>query len=151
MLRCLRKFESIEPPLLGAPGVCDAEGAEPAGEERGVTAPLDSSWGFAFAAAAGVLMLQGSQQALAGTQFMGLQPPADALGDLGDISTGFASVRRTASALNFEAFSFPFSSIFMLTNCIRAIHQVQVVYLSDAILSCPKFNCRLFYSSSSLS
>jgi hypothetical protein len=51
-----------------------------------------------LAAAAGVLMLQGSQQALAGTQFMGLQPPADALGDLGDISTGFASVRRTASA-----------------------------------------------------
>ncbi|KAM3329408.1 hypothetical protein ACQJBY_026464 [Aegilops geniculata] len=36
-------------------------------------------------------MIQGSQQALAGTQFMGLQPPADLLGDLGDISTGFAS------------------------------------------------------------
>jgi hypothetical protein len=71
------------------------KGAEPASEERG---PFDASWGFAFAA--GALVLQGSQQALAGTQFMGLQPPADALGDLGDISTGFASVRRTASALD---------------------------------------------------
>lgn len=92
MLRCLRKRDSIDPPLLGAPGVPDAERAEQAGEERGGTAPFDaSSWGYAFAAAAGVLMLQRSQQALAGTQFMGLQPPADALGDLGDISTGFAS------------------------------------------------------------
>jgi len=37
-----------------------------------------------------VLMLQGTQQAMAATQFGGLQP-ADVLGDLGDISTGFAS------------------------------------------------------------
>ncbi|KAM0880786.1 hypothetical protein ACQ4PT_033344 [Festuca glaucescens] len=91
VLRCLRKSDSGDPPLLGTPGVPDAKGAEPAGDERGGTAPFDESWGYAFAAAAGVLMLQGSQQALAGTQFMGLQPPADALGDLGDISTGFAS------------------------------------------------------------
>uniref|UniRef100_A0ACD5VFY5 Uncharacterized protein n=1 Tax=Avena sativa TaxID=4498 RepID=A0ACD5VFY5_AVESA len=87
VLRCLPKCESSDPPLLGAPGLPDAKGAESAGQEQGGIA----SWGFAFAAAAGVLMLQGSQQALAGTQFMGLQPPADALGDLGDISTGFAS------------------------------------------------------------
>uniref|UniRef100_A0ACD5VN34 Uncharacterized protein n=1 Tax=Avena sativa TaxID=4498 RepID=A0ACD5VN34_AVESA len=91
VLRCLPKCESSDPPLLGAPGLPDAKGAEPAGREQGGTAPSVASWGFAFAAAAGVLMLQGSQQALAGTQFMGLQPPADALGDLGDISTGFAS------------------------------------------------------------
>uniref|UniRef100_A0ACD5VYX6 Uncharacterized protein n=1 Tax=Avena sativa TaxID=4498 RepID=A0ACD5VYX6_AVESA len=87
VLRCFPKCESSDPPLLGAPGLPDAKGAESAGQEQGGIA----SWGFAFAAAAGVLMLQGSQQALAGTQFMGLQPPADALGDLGDISTGFAS------------------------------------------------------------
>jgi len=37
-------------------------------------------------------MLQGTQQAMAATQFGGLQP-ADVLGDLGDISTGFASVK----------------------------------------------------------
>jgi len=43
-------------------------------------------------------MLQGSQQALAAAQFAGLQP-ADVLGDLGDISTGFASVTTTISAL----------------------------------------------------
>jgi hypothetical protein len=43
-------------------------------------------------------MLQASQQALAATQFAGLQP-ADVLGDLGDVSTGFASVRTTASSL----------------------------------------------------
>lgn len=35
-------------------------------------------------------MLQGTQQAMAATQFGGLQP-ADVLGDLGDLSTGFAS------------------------------------------------------------
>ncbi|KAL6850288.1 hypothetical protein ACP4OV_020915 [Aristida adscensionis] len=68
-------------------------GREAAGaDRRGGTgaAPLDASCGLAFATAAGVLMLQGSQQALAATQFAGVQP-ADLLGDLGDISTGFAS------------------------------------------------------------
>jgi hypothetical protein len=61
--------------------------------------PLDtSSCGLAFATVAGLLVLQGTQQAVAATQFGGLQP-ADVLGDLGDISTGFASVKRTASAL----------------------------------------------------
>ncbi|KQK03345.1 GDT1-like protein 1, chloroplastic [Brachypodium distachyon] len=93
VLRCLVKSESGEPPLLRAPVVSDEKGAEaePPARDRGGTAPFDASCGFAFAAAAGVLILQGSQQALAGTQFMGLQPPADVLGDLGDISTGFAS------------------------------------------------------------
>jgi hypothetical protein len=42
-------------------------------------------------------MLQGSQQAFAATEFAGLLP-AGVLGDLGDISTGFASVRTPASA-----------------------------------------------------
>ncbi|KAM3329405.1 hypothetical protein ACQJBY_026464 [Aegilops geniculata] len=88
VLRCPAKRDPGEPPLqLGAPGVSDEREAEPAGRDSGGLAP----WGLAFAAAAGVLMIQGSQQALAGTQFMGLQPPADLLGDLGDISTGFAS------------------------------------------------------------
>ncbi|XP_052153776.1 GDT1-like protein 1, chloroplastic [Oryza glaberrima] len=71
----------------------DEEGPpEPAGQGRGggrAWPSLDaSSCGLALAAAAGVLMLQGSQQALAGTEFMGMQ---DVVGDLGDISTGFAS------------------------------------------------------------
>jgi hypothetical protein len=44
-----------------------------------------------------VLVLQGTQQAMAATQFGGLQL-ADVLGDLGDISTGFASVKITAYA-----------------------------------------------------
>lgn len=57
-----------------------------------------SSCGSALATVAGVLLLQGSQQALAATQFAGLQP-VDVLGDLGDISTGFASVTTTTSAL----------------------------------------------------
>lgn len=101
--------------------VSDEREAEPAGRDSGGLAPSDASWGLAFAAAAGVLMIQGSQQALAGTQFMGLQPPADLLGDLGDISTGFASVRRTASDLNLVL---PFISV----------KQVHVVYISDAVL-----------------
>uniref|UniRef100_A0A0E0MT80 Uncharacterized protein n=1 Tax=Oryza rufipogon TaxID=4529 RepID=A0A0E0MT80_ORYRU len=68
----------------------DEEGPpEPAGQGRGggrAWPSLDaSSGGLALAAAAGVLMLQGSQQALAGTEFMGMQ---DVVGDLGDISTG---------------------------------------------------------------
>ncbi|XBI63282.1 hypothetical protein VPH35_043734 [Triticum aestivum] len=93
VLRCPAKRDPGEaPPLLGAPVVCDErEAPEPAGTDSGGLAPSDPKWGLAFAAAAGVLMIQGSQQALAGTQFMGLQPPADLLGDLGDISTGFAS------------------------------------------------------------
>ncbi|XP_037412231.1 GDT1-like protein 1, chloroplastic isoform X2 [Triticum dicoccoides] len=92
VLRCLAKRDPGEPRLLRAPVVSDErEALEPAGRDSGGLAPSDSSWGLAFAAAAGVLMTQGSQQALAGTQFMGLQPPADLLGDLGDISTGFAS------------------------------------------------------------
>nr|BAJ97024.1 predicted protein [Hordeum vulgare subsp. vulgare] len=93
VLRCPAKRDPGEPPLLlGAPAVSDErEAPEPAVRDRGGLAPFEASRGLAFAAAAGALMIQGSQQALAGTQFMGLQPPADVLGDLGDISTGFAS------------------------------------------------------------
>ena len=72
--------------------------AEPVNGRGGFrAAPFDASCGLAFATVAGMLMLQGSQQALAATQFAGLQP-ADVLGELGDISTGFASVRGTAAA-----------------------------------------------------
>lgn len=74
--------------------------AEPVDGRGGFkAAPFDASCGLAFATVAGMLMIQGSQQALAATQLAGLQP-ADVLGDLGDISSGFASVRRTASALS---------------------------------------------------
>ena len=62
--------------------------------------PLDASCGLAFATVAGVLVLQGTQQAMAATQFGGLQP-ADVLGDLGDISTGFASVKITNGLCSF--------------------------------------------------
>ncbi|KAL6626987.1 hypothetical protein ACP70R_030713 [Stipagrostis hirtigluma subsp. patula] len=83
--RLLPKCDSRKPPPpLRLSGV---KAAEPAGRGGFVkAAPLDASCGLAFATVAGMLMLQGSQQALAATQFAGLQP-ADLLGDLGDIST----------------------------------------------------------------
>jgi hypothetical protein len=110
VLRCLPKCDSGKPPppppptppVGGGAGLSVRKAAEAAGRGRGgfrAVAPLDaSSCGLAFAAVAGLLVLQGTQQAVAATQFGGLQP-ADVLGDLGDISTGFASVKRTASAL----------------------------------------------------
>ncbi|XP_040378120.1 GDT1-like protein 1, chloroplastic isoform X2 [Oryza brachyantha] len=94
VVRCLpqRGPEKLAARGRGASDSDDEKGPEPASRRgRGGSAwPLDASCGYAFAAVAGVLMLQGTQQALAGTQFAGLQP-ADVLGDLGDISTGFAS------------------------------------------------------------
>ncbi|KAG8045727.1 hypothetical protein GUJ93_ZPchr0008g13050 [Zizania palustris] len=86
VLRCLPKWDSDK---LGT-RASQEMGAEPVRREPGRSGSLGASCGFAFAAVAGVLMLQGSQQALAATQFMGVQP-ADVLGDLGDITTGFAS------------------------------------------------------------
>ncbi|KAL5227143.1 hypothetical protein ABZP36_015408 [Zizania latifolia] len=86
VLRCLPNWDSDN---LGN-RASDEKGAEPISRGPGISRSLGASCGLAFAVVAGVLMLQGSQQALAGTQFMGLQP-ADVLGDLGDISTGFAS------------------------------------------------------------
>lgn len=131
------KSESGEPPLLRAPVVSDEKGAEaePPARDRGGTAPFDASCGFAFAAAAGVLILQGSQQALAGTQFMGLQPPADVLGDLGDISTGFASVRRTASTLSLKLLLFRLFPFLCKIKGTASVIQ-QVVHLSDATFVC---------------
>uniref|UniRef100_A0A0E0JFQ0 GDT1 family protein n=1 Tax=Oryza punctata TaxID=4537 RepID=A0A0E0JFQ0_ORYPU len=91
VVSCLPKWGSEK---LVVTRASDEEGPpEAAGRARGGRAwpSLDaSSCGFALAAVAGVLMLQGSEQALAGTgtEFMGMQ---DVLGDLGDISTGFAS------------------------------------------------------------
>ncbi|KAL5222710.1 hypothetical protein ABZP36_027423 [Zizania latifolia] len=86
VLRCLPKWDSDK---LGT-RASEEKGTEPVRRGPGRSGSLGASCGFAFAAMAGELMLQGSQQALAATQFMGLQP-ADMLGDLGDITTGFAS------------------------------------------------------------
>uniref|UniRef100_K3XM99 Uncharacterized protein n=1 Tax=Setaria italica TaxID=4555 RepID=K3XM99_SETIT len=100
VLRCLPKCDSgkLPPPVGGGAGLSIRKAAEPAGRGGFRAARFDASCGLAFATVAGVLMLQGTQQAMAATQFGGLQP-ADVLGDLGDLSTGFASVKRTASAL----------------------------------------------------
>ncbi|KAJ1281943.1 hypothetical protein BS78_03G012200 [Paspalum vaginatum] len=84
--RCLPKCESGKTPV----GAGTPKAAVPAGHGGSRAAPFDASCGLAFATVAGALVLQGSQQALAATQLAGLQP-ADVLGDLGDISTGFAS------------------------------------------------------------
>ncbi|CAO2205123.1 unnamed protein product [Urochloa humidicola] len=92
-LMCLPKCESGKPPppVGGGTGLSVRKAAEPpAGQGRFRAAPFDASCGLTFATVAGVLLLQGTQQAMAATQFGGLQP-ADVLGDLGDISTGFAS------------------------------------------------------------
>ncbi|XP_062225331.1 GDT1-like protein 1, chloroplastic [Phragmites australis] len=88
VLRCLPKCDSGKkpPPVGGGTGLSGRKAAEPAAL-GGFRA---ASCGLAFATVAGMLMLQGSQQALAAAQFAGLQP-ADVLGDFGDISTGFAS------------------------------------------------------------
>ncbi|KAG8053090.1 hypothetical protein GUJ93_ZPchr0001g30544 [Zizania palustris] len=86
VLRCLPNWDSDKVGNRAS----DEKGAEPTSRGPGISRSFGASCGFAFAAVAGVVMLQGSQQALAGTQFMGLQP-ADVLGDLSDISTGFAS------------------------------------------------------------
>lgn len=109
----------------------DEEGPpEPAGQGRGggrAWPSLDaSSCGLALAAAAGVLMLQGSQQALAGTEFMGMQ---DVVGDLGDISTGFASVRRTAS-----------TTLSVLRSCLSSV----TVFCVDVVHCIPNLHFRLF-------
>ncbi|KAF8733528.1 hypothetical protein HU200_014829 [Digitaria exilis] len=96
ILRCLPKCDSgkLPPPPqpVGAGTGLSVRkaGDEPAGRGGLRAAPFDASCGLAFATAVGVLMLQETQQAMAATQFGGLQP-ADVLGDLGDISTGFAS------------------------------------------------------------
>ncbi|KAI4963106.1 hypothetical protein ZWY2020_019700 [Hordeum vulgare] len=81
VLRCPAKRDLGEPPLLlELLRFLTREAPEPAVRDRGGLAPFEASRGLAFAAAAGALMIQGSQQALAGTQFMGPQPPADVLG-----------------------------------------------------------------------
>ncbi|RLM91854.1 GDT1-like protein 1, chloroplastic [Panicum miliaceum] len=86
VLRCLKSGE--RPPVGGGTGLSVRKAAEPAaGQGRSRAAPFDASCGIAFATVAGVLVLQGTQQTMAATQFGGLQP-ADVLGDLGDISTG---------------------------------------------------------------
>uniref|UniRef100_A0A0A9CTB3 GDT1 family protein n=1 Tax=Arundo donax TaxID=35708 RepID=A0A0A9CTB3_ARUDO len=92
VVRCLPKCElgKKPPPVGGGTGLSGRKEAEPAGRGGFRAAPLDASCGLAFATVAGMLVLQGSQQALAATQFAGLQQ-ADVLGDPGDISTGFAS------------------------------------------------------------
>ncbi|KAK8451856.1 hypothetical protein SEVIR_5G016100v4 [Setaria viridis] len=92
VLRCLPKCDSgkLPPPVGGGAGLSIRKAAEPAGRGGFRAARFDASCGLAFATVAGVLMLQGTQQAMAATQFGGLQP-ADVLGDLGDLSTGFAS------------------------------------------------------------
>ncbi|KAG2586093.1 GDT1-like protein 1, chloroplastic isoform X1 [Panicum virgatum] len=93
VLRCLPRCDSGRPPpaaVRGGTGLSVRKAAEPACRGGFRVPPLDASCGLAFATVAGVLMLQGTQQAMAATQFGGLQP-ADVLGDLGDISTGFAS------------------------------------------------------------
>ncbi|CAD6233509.1 unnamed protein product [Miscanthus lutarioriparius] len=92
VLRCFPKCDSAKPVGGGAGFLSARKAARPAGQ-GGSSRPAQfdaSSCGLAFATVAGVLLLQGSQQALAATQFAGLQT-ADVLGDLGDISTGFAS------------------------------------------------------------
>ncbi|KAG2594813.1 hypothetical protein PVAP13_5KG022300 [Panicum virgatum] len=93
VLRCLPRCDSGRPPpppFGGGTGLSVRKAAEPACWGGFRVPPLDASCGLAFATVAGVLVLQGTQQAMAATQFGGLQP-ADVLGDLGDISTGFAS------------------------------------------------------------
>ncbi|CAD6240629.1 unnamed protein product [Miscanthus lutarioriparius] len=100
VLRCLPKCDSGKP-VGGRAGLLSARKAARPADQGGSRRPAQfdaSMCGLAFAAVAGVIMLQGSQQALAAAQFAGLQP-ADVLGDLGDISTGFASVTTTISAL----------------------------------------------------
>ncbi|AQK91084.1 GDT1-like protein 1 chloroplastic [Zea mays] len=90
--RCLPKCDSGKPDGGGDAGLSGRKAARPAGQ-GGPRRPAQfgaSSCGLAFTTVAGVIMLQASQQALAATQFAGLQP-ADVLGDLGDVSTGFAS------------------------------------------------------------
>ncbi|AQK91083.1 GDT1-like protein 1, chloroplastic [Zea mays] len=92
VLRCLPKCDSGKPDGGGDAGLSGRKAARPAGQ-GGPRRPAQfgaSSCGLAFTTVAGVIMLQASQQALAATQFAGLQP-ADVLGDLGDVSTGFAS------------------------------------------------------------
>jgi hypothetical protein len=97
-LQVLRCLGSGKPPVGGGTGSCARKAAGPVHARGGFrAAPFHASCGLAFATVAGVLMLQGSQQAFAATEFAGLLP-ADVLGELGDISTGFASVRTTASA-----------------------------------------------------
>ncbi|GJN38149.1 hypothetical protein PR202_gb27164 [Eleusine coracana subsp. coracana] len=90
-LRCLASGKPPPPPIGGGTGLSVWKAAEPVdGPGAFRAAPFDASCGLAFATVAGMLMLQGSQQALAATQFAGFQP-ADVLGELGDISSGFAS------------------------------------------------------------
>jgi hypothetical protein len=109
-LRCLRSGEQ-PPPVGGGTGLSVPKAAEPVHGRGGFrAAPLR----LAFATVAGMLMLQGSQQALAATEFAGLLPP-DVLGELGDISTGFASVRTTAFASLFFPSSISFSLFFNAT------------------------------------
>jgi len=103
VLRCLPRCDSWRPPppaVRGGTGLSVRKAAEPACWGGFRVPPLDASCGLAFATVAGVLVLQGTQQAMAATQFGGLQP-ADVLGDLGDISTGFASVKITNGLCSF--------------------------------------------------
>uniref|UniRef100_A0A0D9UYE9 GDT1 family protein n=1 Tax=Leersia perrieri TaxID=77586 RepID=A0A0D9UYE9_9ORYZ len=87
---CLPRWGSEKVTVHASSGEKGAEETAIRRGRRGRAWPLGASCGLALAAVAGVLMLQGSQQALAGTQFVGLQA-GDVLGDLEDISTGFAS------------------------------------------------------------
>ncbi|CAO2161616.1 unnamed protein product [Urochloa humidicola] len=119
VLRCLPKCHSGKmtspPPVGGDTGLSVRNAAEPpAGQGSFRAPPFDASCGLAFATAAGLLMLQGTQQAMAATQFGGLQP-ADVLGDLGDISTGFASALLAARSSGAVIFLGTFGALAVMT------------------------------------
>ncbi|RLN21678.1 GDT1-like protein 1, chloroplastic [Panicum miliaceum] len=81
VLRCPPRCDSGKPPprpVRGGTGLSVRKAAEPACRGGFRVPPFDASCGLAFATVAGVLVLQGTQQAMAATQFGDLQP-ADAL------------------------------------------------------------------------
>jgi hypothetical protein len=140
VLRCLGSGKPPPPPAGGGTGSRVRKAAAPVHGRGGFrAAPFHASCGLAFATVAGVLMLQGSQQAFAATEFAGLLP-AGVLGDLGDISTGFASVRTPASAsLCVPNFFFCVCSVSPLTfrfvyHCLITDLCVQLICISGVLV-----------------